>query len=78
MEIEKAKRAKELVDEITNLSECNKIINDNGWTSSPHFQLNRDNCDNAHKVYFHPKHTPMFMEVVDKILADLNNELSNL
>jgi hypothetical protein len=78
MDIEKAKRVKELVDEITKLSECNELINDKEWISSTHFSLNKHTGPNAHKVYFHPKYTPMFMEVVDQILSDLNNELSNL
>lgn len=78
MDLEKAQNISNIVGQIIELSMYKNILENQGQYKVAHFQFVKDYGDNPDKVCFQPKYTQRFINVVEQIIMDLKNELSEL
>jgi hypothetical protein len=74
MDKKTAKKAKELLRKIDEFSEYKKILE----SRRHHFQLVEHYGHNPLTIILDEKYNPEFIAITDKIISDLENELSNL
>jgi hypothetical protein len=77
MDISKAEKAKELLYEIYELNKVSsfieRTINKNFTISIMYFDGNKDQ-----EVRFYPRHSSKFIPILEQIIEEVNNELSEL
>ena len=77
MDLKNAKRASELLKEIENISEYERIIKAQ-YSHTAHFELCQHFGNDPDKVVLDRRHTKRFLVVVEEIIKELNDELSKL
>ena len=78
MDIEKAKKASELLEQINELSKYKKILENKEHGRIAHFEICQHYGNNPDRVVFEHKYTPKFVQVVEQIVKELNDKLSAL
>jgi hypothetical protein len=78
MDIEKAKKASELLEQINELSKYKKILENKEHGRIAHFEICQHYGNNPDRVVFEHKYTSRFVQVVEQIVKELNDELSAL
>ena len=80
MNIDTAKRVREVLDEIEILQKYEHILSEKsvGHLSHMEFCQHFGDCKDYDKVVFHQKYTPRFIKVVEEIIKELEDELEKL
>jgi hypothetical protein len=78
MDIEKAQKASELLKKIDEFSKYKVILEDKEFGRIANFRIYQHYGTTARKVLFDHKYTPKFVEVVEQIIKELQDELSAL
>jgi predicted transcriptional regulator len=78
MDIEAAKRASKLLEEIESLERYKKILKDRHNGKVSHFVFVEHYGNNPSTVVFSHEYTPKFIEVAEEIIKDLRVKLSEL
>ena len=78
MDITKAKKASELLEQINELSKYKNILENKEHGRIAHFEICQHYGNDPARVVFEHKYTPKFVQVVEQIVKELNDELSAL
>jgi hypothetical protein len=78
MSIETAERAKELLEQINKMSKYKDILENREYSKVAHFELSQHYGDKPDRLVFEHIYTLRFIEVVEQIIKELNNELAAL
>jgi hypothetical protein len=78
MSIETAERAKELVEQINKMSKYKDILENREYGKVAHFELSQRYRGKPDRLVFEHIYTLRFIEVVEQIIKELNNELAAL
>ena len=78
MDILKAKKASELLEQINELSKYKNILENKEHGRIAHFEICQHYGNDPARVVFEHKYTPKFVQVVEQIVKELNDELSAL
>lgn len=76
MDILKAKKASELLEQINELSQYKKILENKEHGRVAHFEICQHYGNNPDRVVFDHKYTSRFVQLVELIVKELNDELS--
>lgn len=79
MDIETAKKAAQLLEEIEQIEKYKQILDDTSTGRSvAHFEFCLNYGDRSPRIIFEDKYTKKFIPIVEEILRELNLELSEL